>query len=157
TFGIDPGTLTRGTSLRDSYFLGGTAAQMLERLRTTRDGILVSKETITDYSLNLGDLLRLRVLDHTTGRFRVAPFHVVGIVQEFPSAPRDSFMVTNLSYLEQVTHDAGPNVLLVRAGGDPTTLAHRVAAATGRYGTSVKDIRRQNAQTVSSITTVDLR
>jgi putative ABC transport system permease protein len=30
-------------------------------------------------------------------------------------------------------------------------------AATGRYGTSVKDIRRQTVQTVSSITTVDLR
>jgi putative ABC transport system permease protein len=157
TFGIDPATLTLGTSLRDSYFLGGSAAQMLERLRTTRDGILVSKETITDYSLNLGDLLRLRVLDHATGRFRVAPFHVVGIVQEFPSAPRDSFMVTNLSYLGQVTHDPGPNVLFVRANDDPTTLARRVAAATGRYGTSVKDIRRQTVQTVSSITTVDLR
>jgi putative ABC transport system permease protein len=157
TFGIDAATLTRGTSLRDSYFLGGSAAKMLERLRTTRDGILVSKETITDYSLNLGDLLRLRVLDDATGRFRVAPFHVVGIVQEFPSAPRDSFMVTNLSYLERVTHDPGPNILFVRANGDPTTLARRVAAATGRYGTSVKDIRRQTVQTVSSITTVDLR
>jgi putative ABC transport system permease protein len=157
TFGVDPATLTRGTSLRDSYFLGGSADQMLQRLRTTRDGILVSKETITDYSLNLGDLLRLRVLDHATGRFRVAPFHVVGIVQEFPSAPRDSFMVTNLSYLEQVTHDPGPNVLFVRAGGDPMNLAHQVASATGRFGTNVKDIRRQSAQTVSSITTVDLR
>src|SRR5439155_407385 len=68
-----------------------------------------------------------------------------------------SFMVTNLAYLEQVTHDPGPNVLLVRAGGDPTALARRVAAATGRYGTAVKDIRQQTAQTVSSITTVDLR
>src|SRR5207237_8421221 len=90
TFGVDPTTLTRGTSLRDSYFLGGSAAQMLDRLRTTRDGILVSKETITDYSLNLGDLLRLRVLDHATGRLRVAPFHVLGIVQEVPAAPRHS-------------------------------------------------------------------
>src|SRR5439155_119787 len=32
-----------------------------------------------------------------------------------------------------------------------------VATATGRYGTNVKDIRRQTTQTVSSITTVDLR
>ena len=40
---------------------------------------------------------RLRVLDHATGRFRVVPFHVVGIVQEFPSAPKDSFMVANLA------------------------------------------------------------
>src|SRR2546421_403528 len=157
TFGIDPATFTRGTSLRDSYFLGGKATQMLDPPRSTPDRILVSKEAITDYSLPLGDLLRLRVLDHATGRFRVAPFHVVGVVQEFPSVPKDSFMVTNLSYLEQVTHDPGPNVLFVRANGDPTMLARRVAAATGPYGTSVKDIHRQTAQTVSSITAVDLR
>src|SRR5262249_2123523 len=157
TFGIDAASLPRGTTLRDSYFLGGTAAQALDRLRARRDGILVSKETITDYSLSLGDLLRLRVLDRATGRFEVAPFHVVGIVQEFPSAPKDSFMVTNLSYLEHLTHDPGPNVLLVRANGDPTSLARRVASATSGYGTSVKDVQRQTAQTVSSITTVDLR
>ncbi|HEY5295238.1 MAG TPA: FtsX-like permease family protein [Gaiellaceae bacterium] len=157
TFGIDPATLSHGTTLRDSYFVGGSAARMLDRLRTTRDGILVSKETISDYSLRLGDLLRLRVLDHATGRFRVAPFHVVGIVQEFPSAPKDSFMVTNVSYLRQVTHDPGANLIFVRAHGDPRSLAHRIAAATRRSGTSVRDIREQTAQTVSSITTVDLR
>jgi len=156
-FGIDPVTLTRGTSLRDSYFLGGSAAQMLGRLRATPDGVLVSKETITDYSLNPGDLLRLRVLDHRSGAFRIAPFHVVGVVQEFPAAPRDSFMVANLSYLQRVSHDPGPNILLVRAGGDPTALARRVATATSRYGTTVKDIRRQTVETASSITTVDLR
>jgi putative ABC transport system permease protein len=157
TFGIDPGTLQRGTSLRDSYFLGGSASAMLGRLRSTRDGILVSKETITDYSLRLGDLLRLRVLDHADGRFHVAPFHVVGIVQEFPSAPKDSFMVANIDYLRTVTHDPGPNVIFVHAAGDPTALAHRVAAVTAPFGTSVKDIRAQTAQTVSSITTVNLR
>jgi putative ABC transport system permease protein len=157
TFGVNSSTLTRATSLRDSYFLGGSADQMLERLRTRRDGVLVSKETITDYSLNLGDLLRLRVLDHQTGRFRIAPFHVVGIVQEFPSAPKDSFMVTNVDYLRAVTHDLGPNLVFVRASTDPDTLAHRVAGATAGFGTSVKSIRQQAAQTVSSITTVDLR
>ena len=157
TFGIDPSTLTRATSLRDSYFVGGNAAQMLDRLQARHDGILVSKETITDYSLNLGDLLRLRVLDHRTGRFRIAPFHVVGIVQEFPSAPKDSFMVTNADYLRSVSHDSGPNVVFVRASSDSDALARRVAAATARFGTSVKSIRQQTAQTVSSITTVDLR
>ena len=45
-------------------------------------------------------------------------FHVAGIVQEFPSAPKDSFMVANLSYLESVTHAGGPNVIFARASGD---------------------------------------
>jgi putative ABC transport system permease protein len=156
TFGIDAATLTQGTSLRDSYFLGDTAAHVLARLRTMHDGILVSKETVTDYSLAVGDLLRLRTLDRRTGHFRVVPFHVAGVVQEFPSAPRDSFMVANLSYLQAATHDPGPTVVFVKAHGDPGALARRVAAATRPDGTIVKDIRQQMAQTVSSITTVDL-
>jgi putative ABC transport system permease protein len=155
-FGIDAHTLAQGTSVRDSYFLGGSTAQILARLRSVPDGVLVSRETISDYSLRLGDLLKLRTLDRANGRFKVVPFHVVGVVQEFPSAPRDSFMVANLAYLERATHDPGPNVLFVKAGGDPVTVASRVAAETRAQGTLVKNIRQQTAQTVSSITSVDL-
>jgi putative ABC transport system permease protein len=156
TYGIDTATFTRATSLRDSYFLGGSAKDMIARLKSTPDGILVSRETITDFSLKRGDLLRLRVLDQRSGKFRVVPFHVVGIVQEFPSAPKDSFMVANMRYLEAADHGPGPNVVFAKTGGDPATVAGRVAAATKQFGTEVKDIRGQTVQTVSSITTVDL-
>ena len=157
TFGIDAATLTNATTLRDSYFLGSNAAQALAALRIRPDAVLVSKETITDYSLRLGDLLRLRVLDHRTGRFRVAPFHVAGVVQEFPSAPKDSFMVANLAYLRQVTRDPGANVLFVRTHGDPAVVAAHIRADSAGAGLVVKDLTAQTAQTVSSITTVDLR
>jgi putative ABC transport system permease protein len=156
TYGINPQTFTKATSLRDSYFIGGSARDMISRLGSTHDGILVSKETVKDFSLRLGDLLKLRVLDQGTGKFRVVPFHVVGIVQEFPSAPKDSFMVTNLSYLQQATHSAGPNVVFAKVSGNPTTVAQSVAAATRSDGTRVDDIKHQTAQTTSSITTVDL-
>src|SRR5206468_507533 len=82
---------------------------------------------------------------------------VVGVVQEFPSAPRDSFMVANRDYILRATHDPGPNVVFAKASGDPATVARRVAAATRSRGTIVKDIKAQSVQTVSSITTVDLR
>lgn len=156
TFGIEAATIGAATTLRDSYFIGGGAQTMLGRLKNTPDGILVSKETITDYSLGVGDLLRLRVLDHHSGKFRIVPFHVVGTVQEFPSAPRDSFMVANLAYLQKADRAGGPNVVFINAGEDPAAVAARVATATKGFGVSVKDIRRQSAQTVSSITTVDL-
>jgi putative ABC transport system permease protein len=156
TFGIDPATIRRATSLRDSYFVGAGADASLRRLRSRPDGILVSKETIADYSLRLGDLLRLRVLDHGSRRFRTVGFHVVGTVQEFPSAPRDSFMVANVRYLQSLDAAGGPNVVFAKAGGDPAGVAGRVAAATRADGVTVKDIRHQAAQTVSSITAVDL-
>jgi putative ABC transport system permease protein len=156
TFGIDPRTLLHGTSLRDSYFVGGSAAQMLQRLKARPDAILVSKETISDYSLALGDLLKLRVLDGRTGQLRVVPFHIAGVVQEFPSAPRDSFMVGNLGYVTKVTHGSGPNAVFAKVHGDAAAVAKRVSAAVKSSGASVKDISHQEAQTVSSITAVDL-
>jgi putative ABC transport system permease protein len=156
TYGIDASSFGKATSLRDSYFIGSTAQQVLNRLRSMRDGIVVSKETITDFSLHNGDLLRLRVLDQQTGRFRVVPFHVAGIVQEFPSAPKDSFMVANLGYLESVTRAGGPNVVFAKVNGYPPDVARRIAAATSSSGTKVDNITNQGARTSSSITTVDL-
>ncbi len=156
TYGIDASSFTRATTLRDSYFVGDTAGGAMAKLRATPDGILVSKETITDYALKPGNLLKLRVLDRSSGRFRVVPFHVVGTVQEFPSAPKDSFMVANLAHLERASHGTGPNVVFAKASADPAAVARRVRQATLRDGTVVKDIREQTAQTVSSITTVNL-
>ena len=118
-YGVDSASIGNATTLRDSYFLGGSASQILHRLHSRPDSVIVSKETITDYSLNLGDLLNLRVLDRQTGGFHVVPFHVVGVVQEFPSAPHDSFMVANLPYLQAADHGGGPNVIFARASGDP--------------------------------------
>ncbi|HSR95069.1 MAG TPA: FtsX-like permease family protein [Solirubrobacterales bacterium] len=156
TFGIEAASIGRATTLRDSYFIGGGTQTMMQRLQQRPDGILVSKETIADYSLKVGDLLRLRVLDHRRGSFRTVPFHVVGTVQEFPSAPRDSFMVANLAYLSKADHAGGPNVVFAKTSEDPAVVAPRVVAATRADGAIVKDIRQQTAQTVSSITTVDL-
>lgn len=155
TYGIDVSTFTKATTLRDSYFVGSSAAQAMRSLATTRDGLLVSKETITDYSLKRGDLVKLRVLDHATGHFVVTPFHVAGVVQEFPSAPKDSFMVANLVYLQEVAHDSGPNVTFARTSGDPAMVGRRVAAATAASGATVTTIREQTQRTTSSITTVD--
>ena len=153
-YGIDSATFTRATTLRDSYFLGGTAASTLQALAARPDGLLVSRETISDYSLNRGDLVRLRVLDRRSGKFVLAPFHVAGVVQEFPSAPKDSFMVANLAYVEQVTHGSGPNVVFAKTNADPAGVGSRVAAAAP--GASVSTIRQQTQVTSSAIATVDL-
>ena len=157
TFAIDAATFQQGTSLRDSYFLGGSARTMMNRLKARPDAILVSKETVTDYSLALGDLLKLRTLDHRTGTFHVVPFHVAGIVQEFPAAPKDSFMVANLAYVLRATHDPGPNVVFAQTTGNPSRVAGAVAQRVTAKGAVVKNISDQATQTASSITTVGLR
>ena len=105
--------------------------EMLARLARRPDAVLVSKETITDYSLKLGDLLRLRVLDHGRARsHRRLPRRRgrAGV----PSAPKDSFMVANLATCT-VTHERGPNVVFVARRGDPAS-----RRAAGRGGDSAR-------------------
>jgi putative ABC transport system permease protein len=155
-YGIDPQHITDATQLRDSYFSGASAATVLDTLRHQPDGVLVSAETIKDYGLSTGDLVRLRLLDSATGQYRIVDFHVAGVVREFPTAPHDSFLVANLAYVLGATHVGGPNVDLVAVKADPPTVAGRVAAAVAQSGATVRDISAQTALTSSSLTAVSL-
>jgi putative ABC transport system permease protein len=155
-FGVQPGPVQQATQLRDSYFTGGSAAALLSAMGSRRDGVLVSSETIKDYGLAPGDLLRLRLLDTTAGQYRVVDFHVVGVVSEFPTAPKDSFLIANLPYLMSVTHAGGPNVLLEATSGDPRTTAAAVETRVASTGASVGDITQQVANTSSSLVAISL-
>ncbi len=108
----------------------------MTRLREGPGGILVSKETILDYSLKEGDLLRLRVLDHQSGRFHIVPFHVLGVVQEFPMASRDSFMVANRGGVRDPARGGG-DVALRQSGRRRAPARVRDEAA---LGASLRDI-----------------
>ena len=119
-----PATIGAATKLRDSYFLGGEATADAARLRSTPDGILVSQ----------GDDHRLLAQRRRSppsararprsGRFRVVPFHVVGIVQEFPSAPKDSFMVANLALPASRRPTTAAPTSSSPHHGDPAAVAH---------------------------------
>ena len=98
-YGVRPDSIRSVTALQDSYFLGGSAAALMHTLQTKPDSILVSSETVKDYQLHLGDLINLRLLDGRTHQLLTVRFHYVGIVSEFPTAPKDSFFVTNAAYV----------------------------------------------------------
>jgi putative ABC transport system permease protein len=66
-------------------------------------------------------------------------------------------MVANLGYVLRATREDGPNVIFAKTSGDPAAVARRVSAAIAGRGARVTNIREQSAQTVSSITSVDLR
>lgn len=155
-YGIEPGHVRNATQLRDSYFSGGTAATLLSALGSRPDGVLVSAETIKDYGLSPGDLLRLRLFDAAAGRYQIVDFHVVGVVSEFPTAPKDSFLIANLPYVLVATHASGPNVLLAAASGDPRTTAAGMRLRVASSGATVRDITEQLATTSSSLVAISL-
>jgi putative ABC transport system permease protein len=128
-YGIDPATIGRAAPLQDAFTPGSSISVAMRALARTPDGVLLSQETLHDYQLRTGDLVRLRLKDRSN-LYRTVPFHVVGVVTEFATAPRDSFVVANRSYLTQATGVASVETLLVRTQ-NPKLVAARIHAPAG--------------------------
>ena len=128
-YGIDPLTIGRAAPLQDAFTPGSSVKTLMRELAARPDGVLLSQETLHDYQLRTGDLVRLR-LRSARGGYATAPFHVVGVVTEFATAPRDSFVIANRSYLTEATGLSGVQTLLVRTDR-PAQVAARIHAPTG--------------------------
>jgi putative ABC transport system permease protein len=160
-YGVRANTITGATSLQDAYFAGGTAAQLMAKLAGQPDAILVSAETVKDYQLHPGDLIRLRLpaagaQTPGAGQAVTVPFHYVGVVKEFPTAPKDSFFVANSGYVAKATGSAAVGAFLVDTGGSGTGPV--AAALRAKLGASavVTDISTTRGAVGSSLTAVDL-
>jgi putative ABC transport system permease protein len=151
---IDPASLAAVAPLSDSFFQGTTASGALAALQSQPDAILVSAETAKDYSIVAGDRIRIRVPD-ASGNLKSVDFHMVGIALEFPTAPKDAFLVANLSYVAAQTGNDRMSFILARAGGDLNDASRRMAARLGP-GWQVNDLGTTTARLANSITSVDL-
>jgi putative ABC transport system permease protein len=84
------------------------------------------------------------------------PFRYAGVVTEFPTAPRDSFLVANAAYVAQRTGAATIGTFLVDTGGtDVTGVAQRIRGLLGPSAV-VTDLAHTRATIGSSLTAVDL-
>jgi len=155
-YGVRPGTIADSTALQDAYFVGGTARGLMAQLARQPDSILVSDETVKDFQLAPGDLIRLRLQNSRTKGFRTVPFHYAGIVKEFPTAPRDSFFVANADYVAKATGSDAIGAFLLDTGGKNQSAV--AAAVHQQLGDSAKvtDLTQSRSQVGSSLTSVDL-
>jgi putative ABC transport system permease protein len=155
-YGINPQTLGEATHLSNAYFVGGDARATLAALAQQEDGVLVSEETVNDFQLREGDELNLRLQRADDHQYHT--FHFVGIAREFPTAPKDSFLVANASYLARQTGQANAETILIRASTDPAELAGRVRQLVGAAaGVKVSDIGSAQRLISFNLTAVDLR
>ena len=155
-YGIDPATFTRATDLSNAYFGNGDAAATLRALAARPDAVLVSDETVNDFQLNLGDPLKLR-LQGSDHQYHVVPFTFAGIVREFPTAPRDSFLVANASYVARMTGLPASETVLMRVNGDTAAPLKAARAVVGKLpGVMVTDLAGSVQQIGSSLTSIDL-
>ncbi|MEA2566556.1 MAG: putative transport system permease protein, partial [Actinomycetota bacterium] len=158
-FGVNPAAIGSATTLSDAYFSGLTARQALAALRATPDGLLVSEETMKDFQLSRGDLVRLRLQSAADGAYHPVPFHFIGVVREFPTAPRDSFLIANAPYVAQATGSPAAQAILVRTsapGGVAAGVRGLLATGASGAGVDVTDIATELATTLSGLTALDL-
>ncbi|MFD7899991.1 FtsX-like permease family protein [Streptomyces sp. NPDC059743] len=155
-YGVRPASIVSAGRLQDAYFSGGTAGALMDRLAGRPDGLLVSAETAHDFQLHPGDQVRLRLTDARTGQPRTVPFHFAGVVKEFPTAPKDSFLVANASYIARTTGSGAASTLLVDTGGtDQRAVAARARALLGPNA-HITDLPSSRTAIGSSLTAVDL-
>jgi putative ABC transport system permease protein len=129
-YGIDPATIAAATPLRDAFVPGGTVAGDMRALQRTPAGVLLSAETLHDYQLHPGDTLRLRLQAGPAKQYRAIAFTVVGQVAEWPTAPKDSFIVANSTYVARVTGQPGDTTLLINSSS-PAATAQWLSARAG--------------------------
>jgi putative ABC transport system permease protein len=156
-YGIDPASIGAATNMSNAFFGNGNARSTLEAMAHHRDGVLVSEETVRDFQLNPGDQLNLRLQSATDHIYHVVPFHLIGIVREFPTAPKDSFLVVNASYIAQATGSNAAEVALIRAPANPAQVARRARAIVrGLSGARVTEIGTAQRTIASSLTAINL-
>lgn len=155
-YGVNTSTIVRAGRLQDAYFQGGTAPALMANLAAHPDGLIVSAETVHDFQLLPGDSVTLRLQDGRTKRYADVPFHYIGVAKEFPTAPRDSFLLANGDYIAKMTGSNTVGAFLVDTGGKNVA---RVADSLRRQfgGTStVTDVISSRTAVGSSLTSVDL-
>lgn len=155
-YGVRPASIVAATKLQDAYFDGGSARELIATLAARPDSILVGAETVHDFQLHPGDRLVLRLQDARTKQLRDVAFHYTGVAKEFPTAPRDSFLVANADYVARATgSDAIGSFLVDTGGASPEAVAGRIRAVVGAEA-KVIDIRTSRRIVGSSLTSVDL-
>ncbi|MFI5019549.1 MAG: ABC transporter permease, partial [Dongiales bacterium] len=135
-YGIAPLSIGKATRISNAYFQGGNAAATLASLAETPDGVLVAEETVRDYQLQPGDKINLRLLNARDHQYHAVPFHLIGIVREFPTAPRDSFLVANDTYVAQQTGSDAAEIVLLPAAAIRRGWRARLMESWGRLPVS---------------------
>jgi putative ABC transport system permease protein len=150
-YGINPQTIRRVAPLLDSFVPGSTVSAVLRTMQAIPSAALLSAETIKDYQLQVGDQVRLRLQVGPQHAYKRIDFKVVGVIKEFPTAPKDSFIIANASYIAGQTQSDAVGTFLVRSSS-PVATADSLRAQAGP-GVVVRDIvtDRQSVPSASGL------
>ncbi|MEO8911269.1 MAG: ABC transporter permease [Gemmatimonadaceae bacterium] len=156
-YGIDPRTIGDATDLSNAFFASNDAKGMMQKLGAQHDAALLSQETVNDFQLKLGDAINLRLQNAKDHQYHPVSFHFIGVVREFSTAPHDSFILANASYIGEQTGNSAREVVLIRSAVPPAQMAQQIKPIAATLpGARVTDLGSVLKTISSSLTAVDL-
>ncbi len=158
-YGIDPNHIGEATNMSDAYFANGNAKAALSTLAKNPNGIIVSEETRRDFQLHPGDRLNIRLQFASDHKYHIVPFKFVGVSREFPTAPKDSYLIANASYIEKMTGNNAKEIILIKVQKNSSLMevTKKVKNVVSSIpGAKVTDIGSIQKVISSSLTSVDL-
>ncbi len=158
-FGIDPKTYAAAVQPSDRFFVDVTAAQALQNLSRTPNGVLVSQELATAYNIRSGDPVIIRLPDtHSNGHYIETKLKAAGVIRFFPTTQQDSFLVMNQALMQKITHNDKINYFLIKTSGSPGKVAGRLQQTLGKQvPLKTQDIDTAILALGSSMTSLNLR
>ena len=156
-YGINALNIGDAADLSNAFFANDDARMTMEKLADRPDGVLLSKQTVNDFQLKLGDLVNLRLQSAKDHQYHPVPFHFIGVVREFSTAPKNSFILANEGYVASQTGDPAREVVLIKGNVPPAQLAKSIEPIAAKVpGARVTDIGSVLKAISSSLTAVDL-
>lgn len=156
-YGINALNIGDAADLSNAFFASNDARGTMAKLAARPDGALLSQETVNDFQLKLGDLVNLRLQNSKDHQYHAVPFHFIGVVREFSTAPKDSFILANEGYIASQTGEPAREILLIRGKVPPAQLAKAIAPIAATVpGARVTDLGSVLKSISSSLTAVDL-
>ena len=131
--GVDPASIVAAARLQDAYFQGGSASQLMATLaashrqhpRLGRDRARLPAAAGRPHDAAAPGRRHQAVRRNVT-------FHYAGVAKEFPTAPRDSFLIANAAYITTMTGSDTVGAFLVDTGGQHITdIAEHLHAQVG--------------------------
>jgi len=156
-YGVNALNIGDAAELSNAFFASNDAQATMQKLSAKPDGVLLSQKTVNDFQLKLGDLINLRLQSIGDHQYHQVPFKFIGVVREFSTAPKDSFILANEGYIASQTGDPTREVVLIRGDIPPGQLAERIKPIAATVpGARVTDLGSVLKAISSSLTAVDL-
>ena len=178
-YGINVDSFSEVAYLPDSFFVDGTAqktldalhnhtmnyapgsaATVLQALKNTPNGVIISVEQAEKYNIQVGDPVLMKLYNPQTKQYSDIKTQAVGLFEYFPTSSQDSDFILNLDFMMKASGTNAVNYFLIKTDGKATSVSKISDALKTQYQNTIP-VQIQNINTVikteeSSLTSMNL-